>query len=129
MDKLTHWTEEQKQFVRDNAGRLPVEDIAAGIGRSPRAVILFLHRNRVAVGKTVAHNLTLAVLKRKFGHPEYFAPNRRFFRETRINQKRWWDLYCGRKQITPEEYDRLCSHLDIPPEDKFEARQMDIIFK
>jgi hypothetical protein len=105
---------------------MTVEDIARNINRSPRAVRLFLHRNKISPGKKVKHNLTLNVLARKFEYPEYFYPTRQFFIRVRINQKRWWDLYYGRQQISPEEYDRLCSHLNVSPEDKFEARQMDL---
>lgn len=121
-----HWSEKQKQLVFDKVGHISIEEIATQVGRTPRAVRLFLHRNKITLGETVKHNMTLTVLKRKFGRPEYFTPTKQFFIDVRINQKRWWALYYGRKQITQDEYDRLCSHLDIAPEDQFEARQMDI---
>lgn len=125
MSKI-HWTEQQKQTVLDNINRLTIEEIAFHVDRSPRAVRLFLHRQKITLGETVKHNLTLSVLQRKFGHPEYFTPTKRFFIDVKINQKRWWDLYYGRKQITQEEYDRLCEHLNISPEDRFESRQMEL---
>ena len=125
MSKI-HWTEQQKQTVLDNINRLTIEEIAFHVDRSPRAVRLFLHRQKITLGETVKHNLTLSVLQRKFGHPEYFTPTKRFFIDVKINQKRWWDLYYGRKQITQEEYDRLCEHLNISPEHRFESRQMEL---
>ncbi|MDR2915590.1 MAG: XRE family transcriptional regulator [Tannerella sp.] len=124
--KKTHWTEHQKKTVLDNIGRLSIEEIAFHVDRTPRAVRLFLHRNKITLGETVKHNLVITVLQRKFGHPEYFTPTKQFFIDVKINQKRYWDLYYGRKQISQEEYERLCSHLNIPPEDSFEARQMEI---
>ena len=126
MKKRSHWNKNHRQYVFDNVGHIPVEDIATAVGRSPRAVRLFLHRNKITLGETVKHNLTLTVLQRKFGRPEYFTPTKQFFIDVKINQKRWWDLYYGRKQISQDEYDHLCSHLNITPEDQFEARQMEI---
>ncbi|MDR1116613.1 MAG: XRE family transcriptional regulator [Tannerella sp.] len=123
---MEHWNEQQKKYALTSAGQVTVEDIALNIGRSPRAVKLFLHRNKVNIGRTVKHNLTLTILQRKFGHPEYFYPTRQFFNTVKINQRRWWDLYYGRKQICREEYERLCSHLNISPEDSFEARQIEL---
>jgi hypothetical protein len=122
----THWSEAQKQIVFDSIGKISIEDIATRVNRTPRAVRLFLHRHKIAPGKTVRHNLVLSVLKRKFDYPEYFAPTKQFFLDVKINQKRWWALYYGRNPITPEEYDRLCNHLNISPVDRFEARQMEL---
>jgi hypothetical protein len=124
--KTAHWTEKQKQAVFDHLGRLSIEEIALIVGRTPRAVRLFLHRHKIALGQTVKHNLTQSVLQRKFEHPEYFTPTKQFFSDVKINQKRWWKLYYGREQISPEEYERLCNHLNIPPVDQFEARQMNL---
>ena len=128
MEKTTraHWSKTQRQAVLDNIDRLSVEEIAAQVNRSPRAVRLFLHRHKITQSKTVKNNVTLSVLQRKFIHPEYFNPTKQFFIEVRINQKRWWDLYYGRKPITLDEYERLCAHLDIPAVDRFEAKQNDL---
>jgi hypothetical protein len=126
MTKNPHWNPAQKQFLAENLGKITIEDIAGEIGRSPRAVRLFIHRHKLTSGITVGNNVTIRLLKTKFGRPEYFSPTKEFFAAVGINQKRWWDLFYGRKQIQVEEYNRLYKHFDVAPEDEFGAIQLSL---
>lgn len=51
------WTNAEKRFVRDNAGKLTVEEMACRIGRTSSAVKMFLIRNRISVGTQIKRNI------------------------------------------------------------------------
>ena len=74
------WTNAEKRFVRDNAGKLTVEEMACRIGRTSSAVKMFLIRNRISVGTQIKRNILQEILKIKFVHPEYFKPTRAFYK-------------------------------------------------
>lgn len=76
------WTNAEKRFVRDNAGKLTVEEMACRIGRTSSAVKMFLIRNRIAVGTQIKRNILQEILKIKFVHPEYFKPTRAFYQQS-----------------------------------------------
>lgn len=94
------WTEEDATFVKNNLGKLSFEQMGRALNRSAMSVRLFVLRNRLTVGLQVKRNILMEMLKIKFRHPEDFTPTRAFYKETGINQRRWWDLYYGRKPIT-----------------------------
>ena len=98
------WTEEDATFVKNNLGKLSFEQMGRALNRSAMSVRLFVLRNRLTVGLQVKRNILMEMLKIKFRHPEDFTPTRAFYTETGINQRRWWDLYYGRKPITGKEY-------------------------
>ena len=98
------WTEEDATFVKNNLGKLSFEQMGRALNRSAMSVRLFVLRNRLTVGLQVKRNILMEMLKIKFRHPEDFTPTRAFYKETGINQRRWWDLYYGRKPITGKEY-------------------------
>lgn len=80
------------------------EDMGKHLERSPMSVRLYVLRRKLTTGQLVKRNLLIALLKIKFRHPEDFAPTRLFYNETGIGQRRYWDLYFGRKPITGKEY-------------------------
>lgn len=120
------WTPEEEKYIRDNAGKLTLSEIAAFVGRSELAVQLFMHRRKIVIRQVVKRNLVQEILSLKFKHPENFMPNRPFYKEVGINQMRFWDLYYGRKSITNEEYLSLCDYFGITLQEAFEARQLNI---
>lgn len=122
------WTAEDAEFVRQNLGKVSLEDMAQCLERSPMSVRLYIHRNRMAVGPTARMRL-LELLKIKFKNPEDFSPSRTFYKETGIGQRRFWDLYFGRKPITGKEYAAVAEYLGVTIHEAFEARQLELFEK
>lgn len=122
------WTPEHEKYVIENIDKVPLPDICNHVGRSERAVKLFLHRNKITVGPTVKRNLVKELLTLKFVCPEYFQPNRAFYKAVGINQMRWWNLYHGKENITETEYAALVGHFKVTLLDAFNARQLTLSF-
>lgn len=120
------WTEEDATFVKNNLGKLSFEQMGRALNRSAMSVRLFVLRNRLTVGLQVKRNLLMEMLKIKFRHPEDFTPTRAFYTETGINQRRWWDLYYGRKPITGKEYAAVADYLGVTIQEAFDSRQLNL---
>ena len=120
------WTEEDATFVKNNLGKLSFEQMGRDLNRSAMSVRLFVLRNRLTVGLQVKRNVLMEMLKIKFRHPEDFTPTRAFYTETGINQRRWWDLYYGRKPITGKEYAAVADYLGVTIQEAFDSRQLDL---
>lgn len=124
--KKEHWSKEQTATITEYFGKVTIRELAEMVGKGETAVKLFVHRHRIAVPEAVKRNLVKEVLRLKFTDPNYFSPTREFFVATCISQKRWWDLYYGRKQISEREYQRVTEHLGISSDVAFEARQFSL---
>lgn len=120
------WTENDTSFVKNNLGKLSFEQMGRELNRSAMSVRLFVLRNRLTVGLRVKRNILMEMLKIKFRHPEDFTPTRAFYSETGINQRRWWDLYYGRKPITGKEYAAVADYLGVTIQEAFDSRQLDL---
>ena len=120
------WTPAEQQTVIDNLGKLDFFQIGQLIGKSELAVKLFVHRKRISYTSKVKTNHLLALLKLKFGHPEYFNPTKNFFRAVGITQMRYWALYRGECTISSEEYKSIREHFELPAEDVIKSRQLDL---
>ena len=120
------WTEEDATFVKNNLGKLSFEQMGRALNRSAMSVRLFALRNRLTVGLQVKRNILMEMLKIKFRHPEDFTPTRAFYTETGINQRRWWDLYYGRKPITGKEYAAVADYLGVTIQEAFDSRQLNL---
>lgn len=120
------WTEEDATFVKNNLGKLSFEQMGRALNRSAMSVRLFVLRNRLTVGLQVKRNILVEMLKIKFRHPEDFTPTRAFYKETGINQRRWWDLYYGRKPITGKEYAAVADYLGVTIQEAFDSRQLNL---
>ena len=118
------WTTEDAKYVRQYLGKISLEDMATDLKRSPMAIRLYILRNRLTVGRTVRRNLLVEMLKTKFRHIEDFNPTRAFYQETGIGQRRYWDLYFGRKAITGQEYAAVAEYLGVTIREAFESRQL-----
>ena len=107
------WNSQDDEFVRKNLGKMSFEDMGEYLERSPMSVRLYVLRRKLTTGQLVKRNLLMALLKIKFRHPEDFSPTRMFYRETGIGQRRYWDLYFGRKPITGKEYSAVAEYFGI----------------
>lgn len=120
------WTQAEGDYVRRALGKLSIETMAAEMKRSPMSVRLYILRHRLTVGRTVRRNLLVEMLKMKFKHIEDFNPTRAFYKETGIGQRRYWDLFFGRKPITGKEYSAVAGYLGVTIQEAFESRQLDL---
>lgn len=102
------------------------EDMGEYLERSPMSVRLYVLRRKLTTGQLVKRNLLMALLKIKFRHPEDFSPTRMFYRETGIGQRRYWDLYFGRKPITGKEYSAVAEYFGIAVTESIESRQLEL---
>ena len=124
--KNKRWTAQETEYIQQSLGKVSFEDMAAYLGRSPMSVRLFVLRRRMTPGPLVKRNLLMKMLKLKFRHPEEFTPTRAFYKETGIGQRRWWDLYYGRKSITGKEYAAVAEYLGITIQEALESRQLEL---
>lgn len=120
------WTENDITFVKQNLGKLSFEQMGRELNRSAMSVRLFALPNRLTVGLQVKRNILMEMLKIKFRHPEDFTPTRVFYTETGINQRRFWDLYYGRKAISGKEYAAVADYLGITMQEALGSRQLDL---
>ena len=120
------WDSYDEEYVRENLGRLSFEDMGRHLGRSPMSVRLYVLRRKLTTGQLVRRNLLMALLKIKFRRPEDFSPTRMFYRETGIGQRRYWDLYFGRKPITGKEYSAVAEYFGITVTESIESRQLEL---
>lgn len=102
------------------------EDMGECLGRSPMSVRLYVLRRKMTTGQLVKRNLLIVLLKIKFRHPEDFSPTRMFYKETGIGQRRYWDLYFGRKAITWKEYAAVAEYLGVTVREAVDSRQLEL---
>lgn len=124
--KKQRWSEQDKIFVQDNVGKLTFKEIGDVLMRSELAVQLYVHRNHIVFKQCVKRNLILEIIKLKFSKPEYFNVTKDFLKAVDINQMRFWKLYRGEENPTPEEYLRIATHLEVSLEDAFKTRQLNL---
>ena len=120
------WNSQDDEFVRKNLGKMSFEDMGEYLERSPMSVRLYVLRRKLTTGQLVKRNLLMALLKIKFRHPDDFSPTRMFYRETGIGQRRYWDLYFGRKPITGKEYSAVAEYFGITVTESIESRQLEL---
>lgn len=118
------WTAEEAEYIQQNLGKVSLEKMAAYLNRSSMSVRLYVLRKRISPKTAIKRNILTQMLKTKFRHPEDFSPTRAFYQETNINQRRWWDLYYGRKSITAKEYAAIADYLGLTIQEAFESRQL-----
>ncbi len=122
------WTEEDKEFVTENVGKLTFKEIGDTLGRSELAVQLYVHRNHIVFKQAVRRNLIVEIIKLKFSKPEYFNVTKEFLKAVEINQMRFWKLYRGEENPTQEEYLRIATHLEVSLVEAFQTRQLNLNF-
>lgn len=125
-----NWNLEEKKYLQDNIGKIDIKNIAANLGRTVRAVNLYIYRNKIETGKPkVKNNILRKLLEVKFGDVRYFTPGKDFFKKISINQKRWQSLLRGECSLTCEEYNSLVTELKIDTEEQVAARQLSLNFE
>lgn len=125
------WTKEEKEILcKGIKGHVPFQDLCQQLGRTPEAVRQYMFKVRLPRrANVVKNNLAKSVLLMCIPDPECFRPNRAFYEAVGMSQKRWWSLYFGEAQITPEEYRALAKYFNVSLQDIFDARQLNLEFK
>lgn len=121
------WTKEETAYLVENYGKIPFEEMAKHLDRSVMAIRLRTLRGRLDVKhQVVKENRLKKLLSFRFRHLEDFTPSRYFYKETGINQMRFWDLFYGRKSITAKEYAAVADYFYITTGEAFESLQLDL---
>ena len=121
------WTSEDAEYVHEHLGKVTLESMAEYLGRSEMSVRLFVLRKKWSMpGPTAKRNLLVELLKMRFKNLEDFTPSRAFYKETKIGQRRYWDLYFGRRSITGDEYAAVADYLGVSVQEAFESRQLSL---
>ena len=117
------WTKNDIAYLVDNYGKVSLEEMASRLGR----VRLYALRHRLdEKHQVVKENRLKKLLEYRFRHLEDFHPSRFFFKETGINQVRYWDLFFGRKSITPSEYKAVAEYFNITISEAFDSLQLNL---
>lgn len=124
--KSKRWTHKDEFYVRENYGRVSLEEMAKNLCRTPMSVRLYILRKRLTSNQKVKRNILQEMLRLKFKHLEDFSPTKTFYKETKIGQRRFWDLYFGRKPITEQEYIAVAEYLGITLQKAFDSRQLNL---
>lgn len=122
------WTNRDIDFLTQNKD-LPISLLAEKLHRSERAV----YKKRTDLGIDFK-NHTLNTervndnLLRKLIHLKFpvgcFKPNREFYKQTGIGQKRYGQLWRGEKNILPNEYIAIATFLNVALKEAFDDRQL-----
>ena len=130
MAKKSNWTVLEDASLREQlAKNVPLATIAELLGKSEDAVYLYCYRHHIALRPRLKNPMMRRLLEIKFGDPDFFKPNKGFFHQTGINQKRWADLSWGYEQPTQDELKRAAVILNFTVEETFklmEARQLEL---
>ena len=120
------WTHDDADYIRSHLGTISWDDMANALGRSTMSIRLYVLRHKLTPNGQVKCNRLAALLQSRFKHPEDFTPSRAFYQETGIGQRRYWDIYFGRKAITGKEYAAVAEYLGVSVTEAFEALQLDL---
>jgi len=121
------WRQEDISFLQENYGKMSLEDLGKHLGKTPMAVRLYVLRHRLDDRhQVVKENRLKKLLEHHFRHLEDFTPSKFLYKETGINQVRYWDLFFGREPITPKEYRAVANYFGITKSEAFGAYQLDL---
>ena len=123
------WTEADDMFLRKHVGNTPIKVIADCLNKTVRAVKLYCYRQNIPVRQTVNRPILVELMKIKFGQPEFFRPNRKFFDEVGISQKRFSTLRQGYAQPTEIELKKLYKVWNVRQDESeslLNARQLEL---
>lgn len=121
------WNRDEVAYLVDNYGKMSLEDLSRELNRSVMAVRLYALRHRLDdKHQVVKENRLKKLLECRFRHLEDFHPSKYFFKETGINQVRYWDLFFGRKPIKPQEYKAVAEYFSITISEAFDSLQLNL---
>ena len=113
MKENGNWTEIERRFLMENLPTMPIHQIAERIGRSERAVRLYMFRQGIPIRQQTKCPTIPRLLEIKFGSANWFRPTREFYEQVGITQKRWQDLRMQYAAPTQEELVRISRVLHL----------------
>lgn len=126
--KENKWSRAEEYQLRQMIGEGKTKkQVAEALNRSVQAVHLFCYRYKVPIRPVLPKSNIRTMLTIKFGDPDYFSPNKEFYKKTRITSHRWTELSFGYCQATTEECVAVARELNFSSEELLkimEARQM-----
>ena len=117
MKENGNWTEIERRFLMENLRTMPIHQIAQRIGRSERAVRLYMFRHGIPIRPQTKCPTIPQLLEIKFGNANWFRPTREFYEQVGITQKRWQDLRMRYAAPTQEELVRISRVLHLQTEE------------
>lgn len=127
-DTKRRWTADEVSFIRANATKLSIKDMAAKLSRSEQSVQLYMLRHGIARHAQVKRNLLRELVAVKID-TAYFHPTKEFYQAVSINQVRFQQIWQGYRQATTEEMERVARHLNYTRDELMKFmfnRQLDL---
>ena len=116
------WEKKKEELKSKILDGLSLEEIAEHFDTTSNSVQLAIHRYRLFNPEKLRASLAYRVIKLVFRRPEYFSPNKDFYKAIGISQRRWWYIFKGEVKITQEEFNRLGVHLKLTLEETLELK-------
>lgn len=88
----------------------------------------YIHRERIFMVDTKTRNRAYDIVNKKFVHPEYFRPTRKFYKAIGMTQRQWWSAYRGEIPISDENYMMLAEHFQLTLSEAIELKQVSLNF-
>ena len=107
------WTKEEKEILRQEAGKIPLETICEKLKRSRTSVYLFCYRNAIPLKNHLERNVIREMFRIRFGSEKFFKPNREFYHEAKISQKRFHQIFFGYSHPSLEEVGRIVKTINL----------------
>jgi len=131
MNKQTEtkrWTEVEKEYLFENINKISFHIICEKLGRSQNAVNLFLHQHKEGKYTHIReeNNMLIKALNIRFINYKWFSPDRKFYRLTGINQKRFNACLKGEQKLLNEELLKLNQVLCLSNDELLECRQLNL---
>lgn len=106
-------------MIRDGMSQ---EDLAKIFATTAYNINQVIHRNGLFIIDEINPSLAYKIIKTVFRNPQYFKPNREFYKATHISQQRWWALYRGDDKMTDKEFRNIALHLELTLHEAYELR-------
>lgn len=102
---------------------MTIKEIATHTDKSESAVKVYMLRHGYPTKKQVECPIMEKLIKIKFACPNWFRPDRGFYKEARISQKRFTDLRMGYAQPTADELKRVAKVINVSTDDLLQLYQ------
>ena len=127
-DTKRRWTAKEVEFIRTNATKISIKEMATKLARSELSVQLYMLRHGIARHQQVKRNLLRELVGVKID-TAYFHPTRDFYQAVGINQVRFQQVWQGYRQATTKEMEAVERHLKFTSDELMKFmfnRQLDL---
>ena len=107
------WTKEEKKILLEEAGKIPLELICEKLKRSRTSVYLFCYRNSIPIKDHLEKNVIREMFRIRFGSENFFKPNREFYKNADISQKRFQKIFLGYTHPSLDEVSRIAKTINL----------------